>query len=150
MSQNYIITNGELYHYGVPGMKWGKRKAIKKLSRIERRYQKYQDAADRYKLARDTAMVGRDTAKTGLSKASNAIGAKSGKIGTLAKQASMTLTKTADRKAVKYALKNGQKYLAAQQKADKWKKKLDKVAEKKNIDLGKGTVDEYLLRQVTR
>ena len=27
---NYIITNGELYHSGVKGMKWGVRKAVKK------------------------------------------------------------------------------------------------------------------------
>lgn len=26
MSQNYIITNGELCHYGVKGMKWGQRR----------------------------------------------------------------------------------------------------------------------------
>lgn len=26
MSKNYVIVNGELRHWGVPGMKWGKRK----------------------------------------------------------------------------------------------------------------------------
>lgn len=26
-NNDYIIVNGELYHYGVPGMKWGRRKS---------------------------------------------------------------------------------------------------------------------------
>lgn len=33
---DYVIYNGELYHYGVPGMKWGVRRANYKAQRYER------------------------------------------------------------------------------------------------------------------
>lgn len=36
MSNEYIIVNGELYHYGVLGMKWGRRKAQKRTEVNER------------------------------------------------------------------------------------------------------------------
>lgn len=147
MAQNYIITGGELYHYGVPGMKWGKRKAIKKLSRYERKYQMYQDRADKYNLAKTAALEG----SSALRKTANnaAPGASGGTIGRAKALATRSASRVADRAALKIALKSGAKAAKAQMKADKWKKKLDKVAEKKNIDLGKGTVDQYLLRQIS-
>lgn len=37
---DYIIQNGELYHYGVPGMRWGVRRANYKTSILDRRYAK--------------------------------------------------------------------------------------------------------------
>ena len=30
MKENYTIVNGELYHYGIPGMRWGHKKGPKK------------------------------------------------------------------------------------------------------------------------
>lgn len=36
MSEIYYIRDGELYHYGVPGMRWGVRRAIYKQKRNER------------------------------------------------------------------------------------------------------------------
>lgn len=34
---NYIYKNGELMHYGVPGMRWGFRRAEQRSARIERK-----------------------------------------------------------------------------------------------------------------
>lgn len=37
MVNNYVICNGELYHYGVPGMRWGVRRAQKRVARVQRK-----------------------------------------------------------------------------------------------------------------
>lgn len=34
---NYIYSNGELMHYGIPGMRWGVRRAERRAARIERK-----------------------------------------------------------------------------------------------------------------
>ena len=34
---DYIYSNGELMHYGIPGMRWGVRRAQRRSSRIERK-----------------------------------------------------------------------------------------------------------------
>ena len=40
MDNNYVIRNGELYHWGVKGMRWGVRRAQKQTARMERKAQK--------------------------------------------------------------------------------------------------------------
>ena len=45
---NYVIVNGELYHYGVPGMKWGHRKQ----SAVDKARQNMIDAKKRKRTAK--------------------------------------------------------------------------------------------------
>lgn len=52
MSENdYVIVDGELYHYGIPGMKWGQRRARKEnrdFNRLKKSASKAQNAGEKY------------------------------------------------------------------------------------------------------
>lgn len=153
----YYVKSAELFHYGVPGMKWGKRKAIQKMSRYERKYQRYQDQADMANLKKSAALDASHLTKTagaklnGVASKVNKAGAQLSPNGALSRATEMAgrrVSRAVSRRAVRVAINSGKQAAKAQAKADKWKKKLDRVAQKKNIDLGKGTVDDYLLRSM--
>lgn len=63
---DYIIVNGELYHHGVKGMKWGVRRAAKKQARLERKKairKKYDDSYDDWEKTQNEADAATATAK---------------------------------------------------------------------------------------
>lgn len=62
---NYIYYNGELYHYGVKGMKWGVRKKPEILNRISGRIKKSRENEKTY---RDKLSAIQNRKRSGLSK----------------------------------------------------------------------------------
>lgn len=40
----WVYTTNEIYHHGVPGMKWGVRKTEKRVARADRKIQKYEQS----------------------------------------------------------------------------------------------------------
>lgn len=125
---DYVITNGELYHYGVPGMKWGQRRALNKMVKYEKKQLKYQDKANRQLTLKDKV-----------------VNAKTAAASRMAGKYTNRMSQRATLSAAKTAAKRGEKAAKLQAKSDKWKRKLDKVADKHKIDVGQRTVAQYLL-----
>jgi hypothetical protein len=58
MNENYIVYGGELYHHGVKGMKWGVRRAKRKMAsneKLERKAYVYDKKAAKYRLKAEQA-----------------------------------------------------------------------------------------------
>lgn len=155
MTGNYIITNGELYHYGVKGMKWGHRRALKREEKLQRRAAKFQSKTERkyrsagiaageaeyYRKKGDEAAREYDTNAKTFEKAATtyersgqafkAIAAR--KIAEAYRQKAKSARANFDEQAKEYTERS--EYLT---------QKANKFAAKKNVDLGKSKVDSIL------
>lgn len=73
----YVIIGGELYHYGVPGMKWGVRKKYYNqdgsLNAAGQARQNYKDAKSAYRQTKKQNKVGMGIGMKGIEKAENAL-----------------------------------------------------------------------------
>jgi len=131
----YVIYNGELLHYGVPGMKWGKRKAYAKmLTRAGKR----QGRADYYRDRGNQAYKKHDDNAKVLDKAAASYEAqgKYFRAEAARKSAAALRARGANIKGTNEATAN--KY---QLKADHYNQKASKFASKKKLSVGKDVVD---------
>lgn len=138
---NYVIVDGELYHYGVPGMRCGKRKAMRIENRATRKYKKAgvnlgkadywkQSGNKTYKTYNAGAKTLENQSKK-FEQKGNAIGAELAK-----RSASALREKGKSARAEKYALAD--RY---SKKAEKNKEKAAKYTTKKRVDLGNKKIE---------
>ena len=138
---NYTIVNGELYHYGVKGMKWGRRKAVAKAERKYARAGKHLGKADYYREKGDNAYQQHERNAKVFDKAAKKYESQ----GSVFKA-------EASRKAAAALRQRGANVRAESIKvAESWTKsgnklnqKADKFATKKRCDLGKAKIDSIM------
>lgn len=140
MDNNYVLYNGELYHYGVPGMKWGKRKQRKLANKYYRagkakgqmQYYKDQSAAI-YKKHNDIATAFDKSAKKYESQGSYFKAEASRKVAAALRKRGENARAKSDAIAAKY-----------EKKFTKLNEKASAYATKKRTDLGKKNVDKIM------
>ncbi len=141
---NYVIVDGELYHYGVKGMKWGHRKAQKYASRTERKYAragKKRGQADYYREKGDLAAQKHNRTAEVFDKQAKKSEARGEyfKAEASRRAANAIRARGANEQASNHELAS---YYEA--RATKITEKASTYATKKRVDLGKKRVDQIL------
>lgn len=140
---NYY-NNNELYHYGVPGMKWGHRKAQRleaKYTRKLSRSGRARGAAEYERNAGDAAYKKHDAT----AKVFDKVAKKNEKSGNYLKAEAARRAAEAVRARgsnIKQQHDAAAKYLEKQ--ADKLQEKANTFASKKRVDMGKDKIDSIL------
>lgn len=141
---DYMIVNGELYHHGVKGMKWGvhKRRDLKVAKRFAK-VGKKRGAADFYREQGNTAYKKHNENAAVLEKTAKKYEQKGSYIKAQAarKAAEAVRARGENIRASNYA--TADKYM---KKADKLNQKASAYATKKRVDLGKKKID-YILKE---
>ena len=141
---NYNYGSNELYHYGVPGMKWGQRRRMRLERRVEKRYSKYgkkAGVADYYKKQGEQVYKKHDANAKVLDKQAKQFESQGRylraeavrKAAAALRSRGANLKAKQDSQAKKYELK-----------AEKLKEKASTYASKKRVDLGKSRLNSII------
>lgn len=150
MSNYYLFSDGsyhsedELQHYGVPGMKWGQRRALKREAKVAKKYRKVgmqEGRADYWKNKAATASKSHESSAQVFDKQAKKMEAQ-GKYfkAEAARRAASAIRTRGENVASRHAA-IGNRYA---KKAARLNEKASKFASKKRVDLGKKRINSIL------
>ena len=141
---NYVIANGELYHHGVKGMKWGHRKAVRLENKVSRKYAKAGQNTGRAEYYRDKSNSTKAKYES-VAKLFDKQAKKSDSKGSIFAAEAARRTATAMRnKGDKAKAQSDERAAYYEKKASRNMQKASTYATKKRVDLGKSRVDSIL------